>query len=166
MFGGWVRGGRVRLFWRVGEACCGARGCARRRACVGRRVGSGGGWAGAGISQGGDVVSVYVSACSGALVWSVVGRAVWRRSLSSSAAAARISQTSVRIWCTSSSVVGRRYARCGLRPTRRRILWMAWYPQVRECCCPGGGVLQRVGACLDLRVGGGDGPNPGHGPRG
>ena len=34
---------------------------------------------------------------------------------------------------------------------------MAWYPQVRECC---------VRACLDLCVGGGDGPNPGHCPRG
>ena len=39
----------------------------------------------------GRVVSVYVSARSGALAWSVVGRAVWRRSLPSSAAAARIS---------------------------------------------------------------------------
>ena len=29
-----------------------------------------------------------------------------------------------------------------------------------------GGVLPRVWACLDLCVGGGDGPNPGHGPRG
>ena len=30
----------------------------------------------------------------------------------------------------------------------------------------GGGVLPRVWACLDLCVGGGDGPNPGHGSRG
>ena len=29
-----------------------------------------------------------------------------------------------------------------------------------------GGVLPRVWAFLDLCVGGGDGPNPGHGPRG
>ena len=44
---------------------------------------------------------------------------------------------------------------------------MAWYPQVRECCgLGGGGLLPRVWACLDLCVGGGDGPNPGHGPRG
>ena len=39
----------------------------------------------------GCVVSVYVSARRGALAWPVVGRAVWRRSLPSSAAAARIS---------------------------------------------------------------------------
>ena len=31
---------------------------------------------------------------------------------------------------------------------------------------PGGGVCPRVWACLDLRVGSGDGPDPGHGPRG
>ena len=42
-------------------------------------------------------VSVYMSARCGALAWSVVGRAVRRRSLPSSAAAARISQTSLRI---------------------------------------------------------------------
>ena len=73
---------------------------------------------------------------------------------------------SLRIWCTSWSVVGRGYASFGLRPTRRRILWMAWYLQVRECCGLGGRVLPRVWTCLDLSVGGGDGPNPGHGPRG
>ena len=76
----------------------------------------------------GCAVSVYVSARSGALAWSVVGRTVWRRSLPSSAAAARISQTSLRIWWTSWSVVGRGYASSGLRPTRLRTLWMAWYP--------------------------------------
>ena len=65
----------------------------------------------------GCVVLVYVSARSGALVWSVVGRAVWRKSWPSSAAAARISQTSLRIWSTSSSVVGRGYASSGLRPS-------------------------------------------------
>ena len=59
-----------------------------------------------GRGRGGDcavgcAVSVYVSARSGALAWSVVGRAVWRRSLPSSAAAARILQTSLRIWLTS-----------------------------------------------------------------
>ena len=88
----------------------------------------------------GCAVSVYVSARSGALAWSVVGRAVRGRSLPSSAAAARISQTSLRIWWTSWSVVGRGYARSGLRPTRLRTLWMAWYPRVRECCGLGGGV--------------------------
>ena len=56
-----------------------------------------------GRGMGGDcavgcVVSVYVSTCRGALAWPVVGRAVWRRSLPSSAAAARLSQTSWRIW--------------------------------------------------------------------
>ena len=115
---------------------------------------------------GGCVVSVRVSACSGTLLWSVVGWAVWRRSLPSSAAAARTSQMIMRIWCTSWSVVGRGYASFGLRPTRRRILWMAWYLQVRECCSLGGGVLRRVWACLNLCVGGGDGPSPGHGPCG
>ena len=64
----------------------------------------------------GCVVSVYVSARSGALAWTVVGRAVWRRSLPSSAAAARISHTSLRIWWTLWSVVGRGYASSGLRP--------------------------------------------------
>ena len=86
----------------------------------------------------GCAVSVYVSACR-ALAWAVVGRAVWRRSLPSSAAAARISQTSFRIWWTSWSVVGRGYASFGLRPARLRTLWMAWYPRVRDCCCLGGG---------------------------
>ena len=92
-----------------------------------------------GRSVGGDcavgcVVSLYVSARSGALAWSVVGRAVWGRSLPSSAAAARISQTSLRIWLSSWSVVGKRYASSGLSPTRLRTLWMAWYLRVRECC--------------------------------
>ena len=124
-----------------------------------------------GRGMGGDcavgcVVSVYVSARRGALAWPVVGRAVWRRSLPSSAAAARISQTSLRIWCTSWSVVGRGYASFGLRPTRLRTLWMAWYPEVRDCCGLGGGVWPRVRARFDLCVGGGDGPNPGHSPRG
>ena len=118
-----------------------------------------------GDCAGGCAVSVYVSACR-ALAWAVVGRAVWRRSLPSSAAAARISQTSFRIWWTSWSVVGRGYASFGLRPARLRTLWMAWYPQVRDCCGLGGGVWSCVRACLDLCVGGGDGPNPGHGPRG
>ena len=49
----------------------------------------------------GCAVSVYVSARRGALAWPVVGWAVWRRSLPSSAVAARISQTSLRIWWTS-----------------------------------------------------------------
>ena len=84
-----------------------------------------------GRGMGGDcavgcVVSVYVSARRGALAWPVVGRAVWRRSLPSSAAAARILQTSLRIWWTSWSVVGGGYASFGLRPTRLRTLWMAW----------------------------------------
>ena len=114
----------------------------------------------------GCVVSVYVSVRRGALAWPVVGRAVWRRSLPSSAAAARISQTSLRIWLTSWSVVGRGYASFGLRPTRLGTLWMAWYPQVRDSCGLGWGVWPLVRACLDLCVGGGDGPNPGHGPRG
>ena len=86
----------------------------------------------------GRVVSVYVSARRGALAWPVVGRAVWRRRLPSSAAAARISQTSLRIWWTSWSVVGRGYASFRLRPTRLRTQWMAWYPQVRDCCGLGG----------------------------
>ena len=98
-----------------------------------------------GRGMGGDcavgcAVSVYVSACRGVLAWAVVGQAVWRRSLPSSAAAARISQTSLRIWWTSWSVVGRGYASFGLRPARVRTLWMAWYPQVRDCCGLGGGV--------------------------
>ena len=124
-----------------------------------------------GRGMGGDcavgcVVSVYVSARRGALPWSVVGRAVWRRSLPSSAAAASISERSLRIWWTSWSVVGRGYASFWLRPTRLRTLWMAWYPQVRDCCGLGGGVWPRVRARLDLCVGSGDGPNPGHRPRG
>ena len=31
------------------------------------------------------------------------------------------------------------YASFALRPTRLRTLWMAWYPQVRDCCGLGGG---------------------------
>ena len=89
----------------------------------------------------GCTVSVYVSARRGTLAWPVVGRAVWRRSLPSSAAAARISQTSLGIWWTSWSVVGRGYASFGLTPARLRTLWMAWYPQVRDCCGLGGGGL-------------------------
>ena len=99
-----------------------------------------------GRGMGGDcavgcAVSVYVSACRGVLAWAVVGRAVWRGSLPSSAAAARISQTSLRIWWTSWSVMGRGYASFGLRPGRLSTLWMAWYPQVRDCCGLGGGGL-------------------------
>ena len=56
----------------------------------------------------------------------------------SSAAAARISQMSVGIWWTSWSVVGRGYCRGWLRSMRRKTLWMAWYPQVRECPGLGG----------------------------
>ena len=87
----------------------------------------------------GCAVSVYVSARCGALAWPVVGRAVWRRSLLSSAAVARISQTSLRICWTSWSVVGTGYASFGLRPMRLRTLWMAWYPQVTDCCGLEGG---------------------------
>ena len=127
---GWGGWGRL-LSWGPGvralTGVCGPPG--------GKRGGRGMG----GDCAGGGVVSVYVHTCSGALLWSVVGRAVWRRSLPSSAAAARISQTSMRIRCTSWSVVGRGYASSGLRPTRRRILWMAWYPQVRDCHGLGGG---------------------------
>ena len=86
----------------------------------------------------GCVVSVYVSARSGALAWAFGGRAVCRRSLPSSAAVARISQMSLRIWWTSWSVEGRGYASCGLRPTWLTTLWMTWWPQVRECCGLGG----------------------------
>ena len=50
---------------------------------------------------------------------------------------------SVRIWWTSWLVVGRGYCRGGLRSMRQRTLWMAWYPQVRECCGLGG-VSSRV----------------------
>ena len=71
----------------------------------------------------------------------------------------------VRIWWTSWSVVGRGYCRGGLRPMRGRTLRTAWYPQMRECWGPGG-VLPCVEACLNLCVGGGDGPDPGHGPCG
>ena len=162
VFGGWIRGGRVRLFGRLGRALSRGPGLHAMVGVCGKRGGKGGGPDCAGLC----VVLVYVSACSGAPVWSVVGRAVWRRSLLSSAAAARTSQMSVRSWCTSWSVVGRGYASSGLRPTRRRILWMACYPQVRECCGLGGGVLPRGWACLDLCVGGGDGLDPGHGPCG
>ena len=121
------------------------------------------GGCGAGFACG---VSVYVSACSGAPLWSLVGRAVWRRHLPSSAAGARMSQMSVRIWCTSWSVVRRGYCSGVLRSMQRQTLWMAWYPQVRGCCGLEGGFRPRVGACLNLCVGGGDGPDAGHGPCG
>ena len=101
-----------------GGPCRGARGCARWWACVGRQVGSGEGGAWAGIARGGCCVGVCVRlqrrAC---VVRCRLGG--WKRSLPSSAAAARISQTSMRIWCTSWSVVGKENASCGLRPTRQ-----------------------------------------------
>ena len=74
-----------------GGQCRGVRGCVRWWACVGLRVGSRGGGHEQGL-RGGCVVSVYVSARSGVLVWSVVGRAVLRKGLPSSAAAAMISR--------------------------------------------------------------------------
>ena len=123
----------------------------------GGRVGGCGAWVAC-------VVSVYSSACSDAPVWSLVGRAVWRRRLPSSAGAARILQMSVRIWCTSWSVRGKGFCSAGLRCMRRGIVWMAWYAQVRGCCGLKGGVCPRVWACLDLCVGGWDGPDPGQGP--
>ena len=46
---------------------------------------------------------------------------------------------SVHIWCTSWSVVGRGYFSFGLRPTQRKTLWMAWYPQLRDGCGLAGG---------------------------
>ena len=95
------------------------------------------GWGMGGDCVVGCAVSVYVSARSGALAWSGVGRAGWRRSLPSSVAAARISQTNLRIWWSSWSVVGRGYASSGLRPTRLRTLWTAWYP---HCGLGGGGL--------------------------
>ena len=106
-----------------------------------------------GRGMGGDcavgcVVSGYVSARRGALAWPVVGRAVWRRSLPSSAAAARIWQTRLRICWTSWSVDVRGYASFGLRPTRLSTLWMAWYPQVRDCCGLGGGFRRVSGPAL------------------
>ena len=144
----------------VGGPFRGARGCAQWWACVSHWVGNGEGEAG-GVAAGfACVVSAYVFACSGALVWSRVGSEVRSRSLPSSAAPARISQMSVRIWCTSWLVVERGYCRGGLRHMRRRTLWMAWYPQVRERCVLGRGVLPCFGARLDLCVGGGDAPDP------
>ena len=41
---------------------------------------------------------------------------------------------SLRIGCTSWSVVGRAYASSGLRPTQHRTLWTARDPQLRACC--------------------------------
>ena len=128
MSGGWVCGGRVLVFGRLGRPVSGSLGV---RAMVG--VCGSPGEQREGRGMGGDcavgcVVSVYVSARRGGLAWSVVGRAVWRRSLPFSAAAARISETSLRIWWTSWSVVGRGYASSGVRFTRLKTLWMAWYP--------------------------------------
>ena len=54
-------------------------------------------------------------------------------------------QTSLSIWWTSLSVLGRGYASFGLRPTRLRTLWMAWSPQVRDCCRLGGGLGRLYG---------------------
>ena len=102
--------------------------------------------------------SLLVFARVGVHVWSCVGVEVWRWSLLSTAAAARILQMLLRTWCISWSVVRRGYFRGGLRSTRRRILWTAWW-QLREFCVLEG-VLPCVGACLDLCVGGGDGPDP------
>ena len=104
------------------------------RALVGVCAPQGGEWGGGGTGGGcvgrcgagfACVVSMYVSACSGAPVWSRVGRAVWMRSLPSSADVTRISQMSVRIGCTSWSVVGSGNFSAGLRSMRPRTLWMA-----------------------------------------
>ena len=38
-----------------------------------------------------------------------------------------------RIGCTCWSVGGRGYCKGGLRSMQWRTLWMAWYPQRREC---------------------------------
>ena len=90
-----------------------------------------------GRGMGGDcavgcVVSVYVSARRGALAWPVVGRAVWRTSLPSSAAAARISQTSLRIWWTSWSVDSGHLAllspSCRLPVVSLSLFWHFWPP--------------------------------------
>ena len=43
---------------------------------------------------------------------------------------------------------------------------MAWYYHGEGVLRPGSGVCPRVWACLDLCVGGGVGPDPGHDPRG
>ena len=80
-----------------------------------RGRGRGGGCVGGCGAEFACVLSMNVSAGSSAPVWSLAGWEVWRRSLPSCAAAARILQTSVRIWCTSWSVVGRGYCSGGRR---------------------------------------------------
>ena len=151
---GWPVGGSVAgVCWRLGWGRPVSRGsgvCAMVGVCGSpgeQREGRGMG----GDCAVGRAVSLYVSACSGALAWSVVGRAVLRRGLPSSAATARLSQMSLRIWWTSWSVVEMGYASSGLRPTRLRTLWMAWYPQVSEFCCLGGG-LGRVSGPASICV--------------
>ena len=134
--GGWLCGGRVLVFGRVGEARVAGPGV---RAMVG--VCGSPGEQREGRGMGGDcavgcVVSVYVSARRGALAWSVVGRAVWRRSLPSSAAAARISQTSLRIWWTSWSVVGRGYASFGLSNHLQLLLPSRHHAILTNHTCP------------------------------
>ena len=74
------------------------------RAIVGLCGSLGGEWGGRSRGCGAGftcAVSVYLHAFSCALVWSRVGRESWRRSLLSSAVAARILQMRVRTWCTS-----------------------------------------------------------------
>ena len=76
---------------------------------------------GAGLACGG---SALVFMRGNTYVWCGVCFVRW--SLPSTAALARILQMRVRRWCTSRSVVGRGYLRGGVRPTRQRILQMAW----------------------------------------
>ena len=92
------------MIGRAGEAHVAGPGAAHdggRVWAAGWRVGrEGQGW----VQSGGVLGWVRVScvsvraACSGAPLWSLISREVWSRSL---LAAARISQMSVPIWCTS-----------------------------------------------------------------
>ena len=143
VFCGWVRGLRVRLVGRVGEARVAGPG----GACDGGRVWAAS-WVAGGEGQGrrlcGGVfcvgVCVPLQRCACAVSCRPGGSeeklAVFcGRGKDSAEEHAYFVQLLVRRGCASS----------GLRPTRRMTLWMALYPQVRECCGLGGGSFRMSG---------------------
>ena len=91
------------------------------------------------------VVSALVFAGGGVHVWFCVGLEVWRWSLPSTAAAARILHRCVCTWCTCLSVAGRGYFRGELRPTRPRILLDGMVAAGEGCCGLEGGLFPVAG---------------------
>ena len=107
-------------------------------------------------------MSVYVSACSGALVWSGSLEEKLAVFCGPGTDFADEHAYLVHLLVSGGNRVcllwGKAHAAedpvDGVVPVSEKVLW------------PRGRVLLRVSSCLDLCVGCGDGPNTGHGPRG